>query len=70
MFMSGTLPGPLRRPTGCGGFVNENGDDSLLTSSSGKWQSNTKEVFAASCFVTSTTKFGVDTISCYGEKER
>lgn len=37
------------------------------TSSSGKWQSNTRECFAA-CFVTSTTKFGVDTISgCNGK---
>lgn len=37
------------------------------TSSSGKWQSNTREWFEA-CFVTSTTKFGVDTISgCKGK---
>merc|ERR1739838_1061373 len=33
-----------------------------LISSSGKWQSNTRECLAA-CFVTSTTKLGVDTIS-------
>lgn len=43
-------------------------DPALLTSSSGKWQSNTRECFVA-CFVTSTTKLGVDTISGCREKQ-
>lgn len=41
----------------------------VFTSSSEKWQSNTRECFEA-CFVTSTTKFGADTISDWKQENR
>lgn len=41
----------------------------VLTSSSEKWQSNTRECFET-CFVTSTTKFGADTISDWKQEKR